>query len=275
MITLNYVVRKHDDVSPDDFRNFWLNEHSEKSLQLAGELGIRKYVKCETLFEDELHKLLVQIYGTATDGYDFVDQMHINDLELFKSGLAREEVCEAIIDLHKSCNSYVNFSRSDYWLSIEIPQVFSRESYVATDDTNYMKVFYVPQRLPGLSLAQAQLHWINCHGTLARQFIKRLPFDKYIQGHRVESKVIDDFKSMLGDEFENLDTNIGQAEAWLARSAPDAMNDPEAERMMHMLTEDIELFVNPGLSHYLGTREHIILDEPVITEPLPTLFSLD
>ncbi|MCY3751932.1 MAG: EthD domain-containing protein, partial [Gammaproteobacteria bacterium] len=198
MITLNYVVRKHGGVSPDDFRNFWLNEHSEKSLQLAEKLGIRKYVKCETLFEDELHKLLVQIYGTATDGYDFVDQMYINDLESFKSGLARGEVRDGIIDLHKSCSSYVNFSRSDYWLSIEIPQVFSRENYVATDETNYMKVFYVPQRLPELSLAQAQLHWINCHGTLARQFIKRLPFDKYIQGHRVESKVLDDFKSMLG-----------------------------------------------------------------------------
>lgn len=45
--------------------------------------------------------------------------------------------------------------------------------------------------------------------------------------------------------------------------------------MMRMLLDDINLFVDPKKSHYPGTNEHIILNRPVITEPVRTLFNLD
>ena len=53
------------------------------------------------------------------------------------------------------------------------------------------------------------------------------------------------------------------------------MKGPEAERMMRMPVADIDLFVNPRVSRYLGTKEHFILDQPVVTEPVPALFDLD
>ena len=275
MITLNHVVRRKQGISREAFRDFWLEEHAKLQLVIAPGIGVRKYIKCETQFEDELHQTLVDVYGTAKDGYDFVDQMYINDFKDFKNGITDSNVCELLQKAHAACAEFVDFARSDYWFSIEIPQVFTRESCIATYDTTYIKVFYVPQRLPHLTLAQAQFHWIACHGAMARQFIQHEPFDKYLQGHRVESAVLDQFKALLGSEFENRDTNIGQAEAWIKRETFNSLKGPEAERMMRMLVADIDLFVNPKISHYLGTKEHFILDQPVITEPVPALFDLN
>ncbi len=275
MITLNHLVRKKSDVSAQDFQRFWLGEHAERRLACAPRLGIRKLTKCETLHDDEVNQTLQQIYGTAADAYDFVDQMVINDLADFKKGIADTEVRDAFVSTHKSESEWVDHGRSDYWFSIEVPQVFGPEHCVATWSNTLLKVFYVPRRLSQLSLAEAQLHWNSCHGAMARQFVEFLPYTKYIQGHRVESRVCDKLKAFLGGEFEGVDAMIGQAEAWIDRRILPTLQGPETERMMGMLVEDIRLFVDAATSHIFATKEHTILDRPVITEPVPSLFSLN
>jgi hypothetical protein len=275
MITLNYLVRKKAAVSAEAFRGYWMGEHAEKSLQLAGTLGIRKYVKCETQHADDVNMLLQQMYGTAGDAYDFVDQMVINDLAEFKAGVADGNAQGALKALTEDSGAYVDFSRSDYWFSIDVPQVFTPSDCTATWNNTYLKGFYVPHRHPHLSLAQAQLHWNSCHGAMARQFVEFLPYERYIQGHRIESEVIDQFKSMLGAAFEDIEAIIGQAEAWIDRRIVPSLQGPEVERMMGMLVEDIALFVDAGKSHIFATKEHVILNQPVITEPIPSLFNAD
>ena len=275
MITFNYLVRKKTEVSEEDFRNYWLGEHVGMCLQTAGSLGIGKYTKCETQHEDEVGKALRDMYGTASDGYDFVDQMVIGDLENFKKGLADSEVQEALKVRHESEGAYVDFSRSDYWFTIDLAQIFPREDIRATWNNTILKIFYVGRRHPHLSLAEAQLHWNSCHGAMARQFSEFLPFVKYIQGHRIESKVVDQYKALLGTDFENIDTMIGQAEAWLDRRIMPTLAGPETERMMSMLVEDIALFVDASISHYLVAKEHVILSKDLIVEPVPSMFSAD
>ena len=83
----------------------------------------------------------------------------------------------------------------------------------------------------------------------------------------------DDLKAHLGGEFENIDAMIGQAEAWIDRRVVPSLQGPETDRMMAMLVKDIALFVDAGISHIFATKEHRILDRPVITEPVPSLFS--
>ena len=136
-------------------------------------------------------------------------------------------------------------------------------------------MFYVPRRLDGLSLQQAQLHWNSCHGALARQFIEFLPYDKYVQGHRSPSELTDKLKRLLGAEFEDLDAIIGQAEAWLDRRVLPTMHGPEVERMIRMLVQDIDLFVEAASSHIFATKEHLICARPIIEEPLPSLFDVN
>jgi hypothetical protein len=275
MIKLNYFVRKRADVTAKDFHTFWMGNHAEKVLQLADKLGIRKYTKCETQHEDDVNKLLQQMYGSATDSYDFVEEMVINDLEDFKEALNDTEVQELLLHLHEESSAYVDVSRSDFWFSVDVPQVFTGEDCTATTDNTYLKAFYVGSHLPHLSMAGAQLHWNACHGGMARQFIKMLPYKQYIQGHRIESKITDQLDNILGAGFENRERVLGQAEAWIDRRTVPSLQGPEVERMMRMLVNDISLFVDVENAHMFATKEHVILNRPVITEPIPTLFSAD
>ena len=110
---------------------------------------------------------------------------------------------------------------------------------------------------------------------MARQFVDFLPYRKYVQGHRIESRVCDQLKAALGTEFENIDAMIGQAEAWIDRRIVPTLQGPETDRMMQMLVQDIALFVDAGASRIFATKEHRILDRTVITEPIPSLFNAD
>ena len=110
---------------------------------------------------------------------------------------------------------------------------------------------------------------------MARQFAEFLPYDKYIQGHRLKSTLIDQMKEMYGVSFEDRPNLVGQAEAWIDRCVVPSLAGPEVERMMGMLVEDIALFVNASESHMFTCKEHVMHSEPIITSPLPTLFSGD
>ena len=82
-------------------------------------------------------------------------------------------------------------------------------------------------------------------------------------------------KEMLGISFEERPYGIGQAEAWIDRRVVPSLDGPEVANMMGMLVEDIALFVNAGESHIFAGKEHVMHSEPIITSPLPILFSGD
>ena len=206
---------------------------------------------------------------------DYVVKVLTNDLAEFKTGMAKGDVAEALKAIAAAETDWIDCSRSDYWFTIDIPQVFTDKHCTATWETTNLKIFYVPRRHEHLSLQEAQLHWCSCHGAMAREFVEFLPSHKYVQGHRIESKVCQDFKALLGTEFENVDAMIGQAEAWIDRSAVTSLQGPEAERMMGMLVEDIALFVESEVSHIFAAKEHRILNRPLMTGAVPGLFNAD
>ena len=105
----------------------------------------------------------------GANAYDFVDQMVINDLEDFKKGLMDGKVRETLTSIHAMEGRWIDHSQSDYWFSVDVPQVFTAEPCVATWSNTLLKVFYVPRRLRQLSLAEALFHWNSCHGAMARQ----------------------------------------------------------------------------------------------------------
>lgn len=275
MITLNHLVRRKADVSAAAFRDYWLTTHAEARKRLAPALGVQRFTACETMHGDDVNKLLQQIYQTAADAYDFVDQMVINDLAEFKQGLADADTAAAVAALHETEGDYVDYGRSDYWFTIDLPQVYTAEPCRATWENTLLKGFYVPRRHARLTLDEAQLHWRSCHGAMAREFVAFLPYVKYVQGHRIESEVVNGLKASLGTAFENIDLMIGNAEAWIDRRIVPSLQGPEVERMMGLLVEDIALFVDSGTSHIFVTKEHIMLDQPLLSGTIPALFNAD
>ncbi|MGB1883570.1 MAG: hypothetical protein ACPHUF_06680 [Gammaproteobacteria bacterium] len=54
-----------------------------------------------------------------------------------------------------------------------------------------------------------------------------------------------------------------------------SLQGPEVERMMAMLVEDIALFVESTTSHIFATKEHGLLDLPLLSGEVPALFHAD
>jgi len=275
MITLNHVVRKVKNVSSEEFRTYWLGEHAEKITALSSKLGIQKYTKCEALHDDDVTGLLQQLYGTASDSYDFVDQMLINDLDDFKIAMADPEVAEAFKSLFQESLNYIEPNRSNFWFTVDIPQLLSRESFYSSTENTHLKAIYIGFHRDELTLSGAQLHWNACHGGMARQYSAMLPYDQYIQAHHIPSKVADKLKYFLGEDFPSADTIIGQAEVWIDRRVVPSLQGPETERMLRLLAEDISLFAKPSQGHIFATKEHVLFSRSLINEVLPTLFSAD
>ena len=275
MITLNHVVRKNENVSSEAFREYWLGEHAEKVMALSSKLGIKKYTKCEALIDDDVTGLLSNLYRTDDDCFDFVDQMLINDLADFKKGMADPEVAEAFKALFQESLAYINPLRSNFWFTVAVPQLLSRESMVATFENTYLKGIYIAKHRDEITLTAAQLHWNACHGGMASQYSEMLPYERYIQQHQMPSKVVNDLKSYLGVDFPNSDAFIGQAEVWLDRKVIPTLQGPETEKMLRLLADDIDLFVKPEERSIFATKEHILFSNSLINEVLPTLFNVD
>lgn len=277
MITLNHYVRRKADVSAADFRQYWLGAHAEERLRLTSAIGARRFIVSETLHEDEVNIFMQTAYGTAADSYDFVDQLFINDLAEFKAGIANSETAAALCALHGTESDYVDHSGSDYRFTYEIPQVFTGKDCTATTETTWLKGYMVSKRLETVTAEEQRLHWIACHGAMAREYIQMLPYARYTQCHDLSSKPLEEFKAMLGSTFEDSTRITGHAEGWFDRSAIPALQTPEAGEMMKLLAEDIKLMTVAAESHAFVTKEHVFLNQPLFTpgKELPVLYSGD
>jgi len=135
-----------------------------------------------------------------------------------------------------------------------------------------VKLIYCVRCPDGLTRAQAQLYWIACHGAVSRQDIKYSVLSKYVQAHNIDSTFVDELVKIRGYEFNP--RFIGHAEAWLDTQAPPKdFPEDEAAEVMAMSMEDIDYFADKTVSQVFATKEHFLLDKPVITRPMPRFFS--
>ncbi|WP_370655535.1 EthD domain-containing protein, partial [Candidatus Binatus sp.] len=49
MIKLVYIIRKRDDVSDQDFHDYWLHKHGPRVASVAKAIRARKYVQSHTI----------------------------------------------------------------------------------------------------------------------------------------------------------------------------------------------------------------------------------
>src|SRR5919109_5525659 len=68
MIKLVFVIRRREELSPEEFHRYWLEEHGPLARRLLEELGARRYVQTHTLGAD-LNTALAASRGTR-EAYD-------------------------------------------------------------------------------------------------------------------------------------------------------------------------------------------------------------
>jgi len=272
MFKVSFYIRKKPEVSSERFRDYWLNDHAEMQKTYLENIGVRAFIKCEVLPNDPFGQATTEAYGTKGEFYDFVDHWVFNDIEDLRKGVANFDNQTAMHDVHISECAYVDFARSSVGMSVDLAQFYPVEDHRASLDNAIVKLIYCVRILPGLTRDQAQLHWNACHGAVSRQDIGYSVLSKYVQAHNIDSTFVDDLTKLNGyDPDPNL---VGHAEAWLDTSAPPKdFPEEEAAEIVAMSMEDIDYFADKNVSQVFATKEHFVIDERVITRPMPKFFS--
>jgi hypothetical protein len=272
MFKISFYVRRKKDVTASEFRDYWLGEHADIHKQYLQELGVRSYIKCETLPNDPVGIASAEAYQTGSEHYDFVDHWVFNDVETLKAGSQNSDVLAAMKAAFESEERYVDTSRSMVAMSVDLVQFYPIKDYRAEPDNSFVKIYYCVRKLPELTRSQAQLHWNACHGAVSRQDIKYSVQSKYIQAHNIDSTFVDELVQKRGYQVDS--DFIGHAEGWtnVTTSAPNFPEDEMAE-VVAMSMDDIELFTDKTRSQLFVSKEHYVIDKPVIVRPMPTFFS--
>ncbi len=111
MIKFVYCVRRHPSLSPQEFREYWLERHAPLVKSCAAVLGARRYVQSHTL-DTELNVIAAPARG-RTDIYDGITELwwdKIEDVIAAHSTPAGQEVNRRLAedearfcDLSRSC----------------------------------------------------------------------------------------------------------------------------------------------------------------------------
>ena len=86
MIKLVYIVRRRQDMPPEEFRKYWLEKHGPLVRSLAKDLQARRYVQSHTV-QPELNAQLAETRGMA-EAYDGITELWWDSLEVLITALS-------------------------------------------------------------------------------------------------------------------------------------------------------------------------------------------
>ncbi|MDA8879950.1 EthD domain-containing protein [Pseudomonadales bacterium] len=268
MFKISFFIKKMDDISAEDFRQYWLEEHARLQMAYVEQIGVRQYIKCEVLPDHPLTIAGMKNYQTGPIRYDFVDHWIFNDIEDLRQGAANTTVQELMQEAYASENDWIDLSNSNVHMSTDLVQFFPADANEvrATEGSPYLKIYYHVRILPHLTRQQAQLHWNACHGCESRQHIRYSQQKKYLQSHAIDSTFVDNLVSNRGYEVDS--TIIGHAEGWVGLNPlPNDFSEEEEARIASMTMDDIDLFSDKKRGSVFFATEHYILNDTVVTRP--------
>ncbi len=120
MIKLTFCLRRRPDLSPEEFRTYWRDEHGPLVRARAEALGIRKYQQVHTIDDPALHESLQRRNGGSPPPFDGIAEVWVDDVETFRQGRGTPESRQAAEDLLEDEARFIDLARSPLWLGTEI-----------------------------------------------------------------------------------------------------------------------------------------------------------
>jgi uncharacterized protein (TIGR02118 family) len=117
MIKLVFVVRRRQDLPPEAFHRYWLEEHGPLARSLLESLGARRYVQTHTVGGD-LNAALAATRGTA-EAYDGLAEIWWDSLDALIAASGSEEGQRANATLAEDEARFIDFERSSFFLAEE------------------------------------------------------------------------------------------------------------------------------------------------------------
>ena len=117
MVKLVYVIRRREDVEPEQFHRYWLEEHGPRVRSVAGVTRARRYIQSHVL-DTPLNAALTRSRG-MTGSYDGIAELWWDSLHELKAGGSGPEGVEAGRMLLEDEAKFIDFARSAIFMTQE------------------------------------------------------------------------------------------------------------------------------------------------------------
>lgn len=117
MIKMNFCVRKRDDISEENFHNYWLNEHGPLVKSHRKSLCILKYCQSHAVFP-ELGDMARSQRGMESK-YDGVAELWWENVDVLQAALMSDEGLQAGSELIEDEAKFIDLAKSTIFFSEE------------------------------------------------------------------------------------------------------------------------------------------------------------
>ena len=121
MIKLVFVIRRREDLSPEEFHRYWSEQHGPLARALLESLGAERYVQTHTL-DSDLNAAFASVRGTA-DAFDGLAEVWWESLDTLVAVFSSEEGQRANRTLIEDEAKFIDFERSSLFLTEEQPMI--------------------------------------------------------------------------------------------------------------------------------------------------------
>jgi uncharacterized protein (TIGR02118 family) len=98
VIKIVFCLRRKQDLSPEEFRRYWLDDHAELVRRYAPALRLRRYTQSHTIADPRM-AAAIEARGCDIEPYDGVAELWWDSIEDILAALATKEAGEAGYDL--------------------------------------------------------------------------------------------------------------------------------------------------------------------------------
>jgi uncharacterized protein (TIGR02118 family) len=117
MVKLVYILRKREDVTPEEFYRYWRKEHAPQVREVAKAIRARKYVQSHTL-GTPLNAALVASRGMSPF-YEGITEVWWDSLDELQAAIASPEGSKALQMLAADEAKFIDMARSTVFMTEE------------------------------------------------------------------------------------------------------------------------------------------------------------
>ncbi len=117
MLKLVYCIARRAELSPEEFRRTWLEDHGPLVRRYAEAIRAVRYVQSHT-GEDDLNAAFIEGRGLKLP-YDGITEVWFRSRTDMEKGMASEEGRKAAAALQEDEARFIDFSRSCVFMTVE------------------------------------------------------------------------------------------------------------------------------------------------------------
>ena len=256
MIRLVFALRKKQDMTREEFHEYWLTQHAPLVASVGTDLDIHRYVQTHTL-NDPANESAQKERGEMEPEYDGVAELWWKSEKELEQTLLTKPAQHAAAALLQDEAKFIDLPNSPLWFAYEYPQINPvPEDIVAKPKSNIVRIFFPLRQQAQIKEKEARHYWLTHHGPIVRSHGAASGTLCYRQVHRANSSLDLGLQAARGTLTE---AYLGHAEAWVDRGS--APKTDEAQRAGAAFIEDENNFIDMKRSTIFFGKEHTIIDK--------------